>query len=252
MEAGPRSGGETEKRNDVITTGSLLALPQEVLLYILSYLDLPDLDSLSTVNHALSRLRSDRILHRNRLRIVAPSRVEHSLFAQGCHGTLLRPSVGDLVRMNVMKGLGIERRWRLGNYFYSAQSVKLYESSLRLEQARVIRVLKNHLSKRIQEGNTGIHVAVVTLPSEAESPLISRRLLPVIASLKWSMKRDKVTRRLRARPPEKGMITDMDHFRSLLEGSGRSLIRDGERVRLAVCPGIRRIVKFFEEMAVAP
>jgi hypothetical protein len=87
-----------------------------------SYLDLPDLDTLCTLNSALSKLTSDPILHRNRLRIVAPSRVQHSLFAQGCHGTLLRPSVGDLVRMNVMRGLGIERRWRLGSYFYSVQA----------------------------------------------------------------------------------------------------------------------------------
>jgi hypothetical protein len=104
----------------------------------------------------------------------------------------------------------------------------------------------------LQEGNASIHEAVVTLPSEAESPLISRRLLPVIARLKWSMKRDKFSRRLRAQPPEKGVITDMDHFRSLLEGGSRSLMRDGERVRLAICPGIRRIVKYFEGMAIAP
>jgi hypothetical protein len=89
--------------------------------FTVSYLDLPDLDSLSIICPALSRLSADPILHRNRLRITTPLRIEHSLFAQGCHGTLLRPSVADLVRMNVIRGLSVERRWRLGNYLYSAQ-----------------------------------------------------------------------------------------------------------------------------------
>lgn len=86
-----------------------------------SFLDISDLDCLARLSPFLNVLSSDPVLHRNRLRVVAPSRIKHSLFAQGCHGTLLRPSVADLVRMNVMKGIGIERRWRLGIYFYSVQ-----------------------------------------------------------------------------------------------------------------------------------
>jgi hypothetical protein len=86
-----------------------------------SYLDIFDLDCLAGLSPFLGLLSSDPVLHRNRLRVVAPSRIEHSLFAEGCHGTLLRPSIADLVRMNVMRGIGIERRWRLGIYFYSSQ-----------------------------------------------------------------------------------------------------------------------------------
>lgn len=98
--------------------------------YSVSYLDLPDLDNLSLISPVLFKLSSDPVLHRNRLRIVAPCRIEHSLFAQGCHGTLLRPTIADLVHWNIMRGLGIERRWRAGNYFLSAQVSSLVEARL--------------------------------------------------------------------------------------------------------------------------
>ena len=83
-----------------------------------SYLDIPDLASLSRASPQLTVLTSDPILHRNRLRLIAPSRVAHSLFGTGPGGILLRPSVGELLQRGVMKGLGIERRWRTGSYFY--------------------------------------------------------------------------------------------------------------------------------------
>jgi len=84
-----------------------------------SYVDIPDLTSLSRASPQLAPLTSDPILHRNRLRLTAPSRVAHSLFGTSPNGTLLRPSVGELLQRGVMKGLGLERRWRTGGYFYS-------------------------------------------------------------------------------------------------------------------------------------
>jgi len=84
-----------------------------------SYLDLPDLACLSRLSPYLSQLASDPALHRIRILVVAPSRVSHSLFALGPQGVALRPTVGDLVRRGVMRGPGIERKWRMGLYFYS-------------------------------------------------------------------------------------------------------------------------------------
>ena len=84
-----------------------------------SYLDIPDLTSLSRASPQLAPLTSDPILHRNRLRLTAPSRVAHSLFGTSPNGILFRPSVGELLQRGVMKGLGLERRWRTGGYFYS-------------------------------------------------------------------------------------------------------------------------------------
>ncbi|THV07494.1 hypothetical protein K435DRAFT_259384 [Dendrothele bispora CBS 962.96] len=100
--------------------------PQEVILHILSYLDLPDLASLSQVSSYLAELAADPLLHKNRLRIIAPSRIQHSLFGQGPEGIALRPTVVDLVHRGVFKGLGIERRWRDGVYLYTQRVSSIF------------------------------------------------------------------------------------------------------------------------------
>ena len=64
-------------------------------------------------------LTTDPILHTYRLKIVSPSRVNHKLFGVSPQGHALRPTLVDLVHRGVIKGLGIERRWRMGAYFYS-------------------------------------------------------------------------------------------------------------------------------------
>lgn len=83
-----------------------------------SYLDLPELDVIGHVSPGLERLAQDPALHRVRIRVVTPARIQHFLFAYGGN---LRPSVVDLVQWNVLRGLGIERRWRTGAYLYSPQ-----------------------------------------------------------------------------------------------------------------------------------
>ena len=118
----------------------LLSLPPEVILQIckshchiadtpahrqlVSYLDLPELQYLASLSPLLRHLSQDRALHRTRILVVAPSRIQHALFA---YGGSLRPTVADLVHSGVMRGLGIERRWRHGLYFYSPQVRPKYE-----------------------------------------------------------------------------------------------------------------------------
>lgn len=115
----------------------ILNIPPEVILHVcmsihpswnasywliwlaVSYLDLPDLASLVQASPGLAGLASDPALHRNRVRVIAPSRVQHSLFGMGSHGLALRPTIGDLINRDVIRGLNIERRWRMGVYFYS-------------------------------------------------------------------------------------------------------------------------------------
>jgi len=84
-----------------------------------SYLDFPELALVAQVAPSLVPLTNDPVMHNYRLRIVYPSRVQHNLFAKGPLGDYLRPTVGDLVHRGVMKGLAIERQWRMGTYFYS-------------------------------------------------------------------------------------------------------------------------------------
>lgn len=85
-----------------------------------SFLDFPELACIGSINSQLALLVADPALHRMRLLVVAPSRVSHALFALGPQGLALRPTVGDLVQRGVMRGPGIERKWRMGLYFYSA------------------------------------------------------------------------------------------------------------------------------------
>jgi hypothetical protein len=66
----------------------------------------------------------------------------------------------------------------------------------------------------------------------------------VIARLKWSMKRDGLARRVRG-----SSAKGSDGLRWWIEGSGRMFIHEGERIRLAVCPGVRKFVKFFEQLS---
>jgi hypothetical protein len=85
-----------------------------------SFLDIPELSTLASTSGYLATLAADPILQRTRLLVVAPSRLSHSLFGIGPEGLPLRPTVSDLIRRGVMKGLNIERRWRAGLYLYSA------------------------------------------------------------------------------------------------------------------------------------
>ena len=116
---------------------NLLTIPPEITLRIrafqthdvpdsslnirlkVAYLDIPDLASLSRASPQLAPLTSDPILHRDRLRFTAPSRVAHSLFGTSADGSFLRPNVGELLQRGIMRGFGIERQWRSGGYFYS-------------------------------------------------------------------------------------------------------------------------------------
>jgi hypothetical protein len=90
-----------------------------------AFLDLPDLAALAKTCRALASLTTDPILHKYRLTVVAPSRINHSLFGTSPHGVAIRPTVGDLVQRGVMRGLAIERQWRSGNYLYS-RTVSLF------------------------------------------------------------------------------------------------------------------------------
>ncbi|KAL5640404.1 hypothetical protein ACGC1H_007604 [Rhizoctonia solani] len=87
--------------------------PPEIWLQISWYLDLPDLDALAKTCRILRLLTKDPALQRVRLLVFTPERVSRSLFSVN------RPTVLDLVQWNILRGLGIERRWRAGQYLYS-------------------------------------------------------------------------------------------------------------------------------------
>ncbi|KAF9454156.1 hypothetical protein P691DRAFT_770865 [Macrolepiota fuliginosa MF-IS2] len=228
---------------------TLLDIPPEVLLFICSYLDLPDLACLAQAVPSLDAITSDPILHLQRLRIVYPSRVNHSLFGTSPDGHGLRPSVGDLVHRGVIRGLNIERRWRTGLYFYSCDSITQYERGRSLTKKHVSHVLSVQLNKRLPSPASAfrsLHAALVLPDVESSSTNISRTLLPIVHRLKWCIRRDQLARSFKSGPyaTPAGRVA----LWAWLEDKGRGIVQDGERLRLAICPGVRAKVYFYEAL----
>ncbi|KAF8225138.1 hypothetical protein L208DRAFT_1409040 [Tricholoma matsutake] len=221
-------------------------IPPEVMLHIFSYLDLPDLATVVQASPVLANLASDPVLHRNRLRVITPSRLQHSLYGADQHGLAFRPTIGDLVHRGVICGLGVERRWRMGLYFYSPNSVIQYENSMRLARQHASDVISVQLKRRSASPRdvlNSLHSAGVLPDVESSSLRLSRSLLPVIHQLKWSFQRDALSRTVKGFRGFTGSIID---FGVWFERTGNRFMEENERVRLAVCPDISKIIAFYE------
>ncbi|KAI6047903.1 hypothetical protein EDC04DRAFT_2864062 [Pisolithus marmoratus] len=155
---------------------------------IVSFLDLPDLAALAHVNRQLASLTADPVLHRMRLRVITPSRVDHSLFGRSPQGNLLRPTLQELVQRGVMRGLHIERRSRTGGYLYS--------SHWSIQKDRMARIIRGSMCGMMASG----------IDPKGASHSQSR---PV---------------------------------------HGLSIFGESERVRLALCPDITKMIQFYEKM----
>lgn len=110
----------------------------------------------------------------------------------------------------------------------------------------MIRVLSRHIMARAGRGQTRRPVAT---PVESESTLISRRLLPTIARLNWEMTRDRISRSIRSNYSRKGMVNDEKSLKRWMEINGM-FIQETERVRLAICPGVRKFVRMFDKLTI--
>ncbi|KAM6498710.1 hypothetical protein JOM56_006658, partial [Amanita muscaria] len=211
-----------------------------------AYLDLPDLTAVADGLPSLAGLTADPVLHTQRLTIVAPARLKHSLFLTDTRGVLLRPTVGDLVHRGVIRGLNIEYRWRMGQYFYNNNSVKQYEYGRKIARKHAGLVVSRQLGRRSlaapHQALKQLHYSHVLPDVELSSTNISRNLLPVLHKLKWSLHRDRIARVLNAR------IVHLSNngIGNWLEGTGRCALSEHERVRLAVCPNISKIIRFYE------
>jgi len=93
---------------------ALLVLLLMPTLWTVDYLDLPELNNMHRVAPILGQLSGDSVLHHTRLYVTNPSRIDHGLFGAGKPGFLLRPTIGELVQRHIVRGLGLERRLRLG------------------------------------------------------------------------------------------------------------------------------------------
>jgi len=245
-------------------------------LSTVSFLDLPDLAVLAQVVPALMHLTTDPVLHTYRLRIVSPSRVNHKLFGVSPQGHALRPTLVDLVHRGVIKGLGIERRWRMGGYFYSLnvrsfcipfvsiqiliiflsffffslqKSIVQYENMCSLSRRHASHVLAVQLRRRTING-TASH-SLQTLCSshvfpdvESSSLNVARSLLPIMRKLKWCLQRDRLAKVFKVSGVSVGIGAWLDKG----DSQGRKVVQEGEKVRLALCPGIRTKIGFYERL----
>lgn len=268
----------------------LLTLPEEILLHIctfsvtnatttlrltriaVSFLDIPDLAALSHVSKKLALLTADPVLHRTRLRVVTPSRIQHSLFGRSPEGILFRPSIPELVHRGVMRGLQIERRLRTGEYLYSpyasadfslfcvahasSQAAKQYQNSLRIQQIHTKILLSAYLRTRLSPPTALklLHYSHILPDVESSILSVSRSLLPVVHKLKWSIQKDNTSRVIRAHTFSSMNPSEFVHpfaggFGTWAELKGTYIFGDSERVRLALCPDVRKMIKFYEEMA---
>ena len=96
--------------------------------------------------------------------------------------------------------------------------------------------------------------------------VVSRTLLPTIRSLRWCFKRDQVSRVVRGaggigalfarcRPAGDELDTPNRSVAMWIEKQGPKVIPDSssglevERTRLALCPGVGKIIKFYEGLS---
>ncbi|KAG8782497.1 hypothetical protein FRC12_020758 [Ceratobasidium sp. 428] len=204
--------------------------PPEIWLQISWHLDLPDLDSLAASSPLLTSLTKDPALHRVRILVFTPERVSRSLFSVN------RPSILDLVQLNILRGLGIERRLRAGQYLYSTLAVRQFNASITLQQTRIRAKLSSLLRTPRTLARATLYPRIIP-DIEASSHRVARALLPAVHSLNSHIRRHALVRAI-------GSTTrDLSWF----EGKGRELGVAGESARLAVCPSVKKSVRAWED-----
>ena len=119
----------------------------------------------------------------------------------------------------------------------SGQTVKQYETSRLLQLSHVRHVLAAHLQRKSRQTLRRV------IP---DAEVCSPRLLPAVRSLKWSIRKDTFARMVRER--ENNCSSGASGAMSWFEGRGRGLWKENERIRLAICPGVGKIVRFFESI----
>ena len=212
-------------------------------------------------------LTTDPVLHTYRLRIVSPSRLNHKLFGVSPQGHTLRPTLVDLVHRGVIKGLGIERRWRMGGYFYSLnvrlfsfrvfgwsliilkKSIIQYENMRSLSRRHASNVLAVQLRRRTTNGTASNSLQILCsthiFPDVESSSLnVARSLLPTMRKLKWCLQRDRLAKVFKVSGVSVGIGAWLDRR----DSEGRKVVQEDEKLRLAVCPNIRTKVRFYERL----
>ena len=131
--------------------------------------------------------------------------------------------------------------------------VKQYETSQSLQRNRARTVLAHTLRTRSTPGAHDIFYHTRVLPAESYSPSsashaphVSPRLVSTVRRLRWALQRDRLAHFVK----DRSEMVKNGSLGKWLEGDGRVVMwRENERVRLALCPGIKGIVRFYEGLS---
>lgn len=121
--------------------------------------------------------------------------------------------------------------------------VTQYENSLKLQRKQASFVVSSNLRRRSSSTVERLYLDRI-LPEES-SRSVAPTLIPVMRRLKWSIQRDRIARFVKDRSVMEGHGGAV----AWLENKGRFVTSgEHERVRLAVCPGIKGILRFYENL----
>jgi len=99
-----------------------------------------------------------------------------------------------------------------------------------------------------------LHISGVLPDREYSQNAVARKLLPVMRALKWSFRRDELAKRIKdgrmCSIYPGSSLGPNESFSQWLEGRGKGIVQDGERVRLATCPNIKRRIGFYESLRI--
>lgn len=134
---------------------------------------------------------------------------------------------------------------------FDGQSIIQYNNSMALSRRHASHVLSIQLRRRRtaeSESPTSSLKSLYTchvLPDVESSSLnVARSLLPVVRKLKWSIQKDKLARVFK----NSGMHVGVGAWLEGSDGAARKVLPEDEKVRLAVCPDIRKALGFFERL----
>jgi len=155
--------------------------------------------------------------------------------------------------------------------------VFVYENALGLHRIRAQNLISTVLRDRFRPPNPSTLVRPYPVAArfdiygvteglkKSKPGVVSRILLPTIRSLRWSLKRDQVSRVVRGAGGigalfRRRLIDDEPdtpdrRVAIWIEKQGPKLIPDsstgleGERTRLALCPDVGRIIRFYEGLS---
>lgn len=118
-----------------------------------------------------------------------------------------------------------------------------------LSRRHASHVLAVQLRRRTTNGTASNSLQILcsthVFPDEESSSLnVARSLLPTMRKLKWCLQRDRLAKVFKVSGVPVGIGAWLDRR----DSEGRKVVKEGEKVRLAVCPNIKTKVRFYERL----